>query len=81
MRLEVNLSGLRDISNTSKWKMVSCNGASTRVESIKYGFPQRSDLDPLQFLIYVNCLSNASLKPNFILFTEGRPINVFMSQT
>lgn len=44
-------------------------------------FSQRSDLDPLQFLIYVNCLSNASLKPNFILFTEGRPINVFMSQT
>jgi len=44
-------------------------------------FSQRSDLDPLQFLIYVNCLSTASLKPNFILFAEGRPINVFMSQT
>lgn len=55
---------------TNRKQSVYCNKKSSQLKFIDTGVPQGSILGPLLFLIYINDISNATEKFNYVLFAD-----------
>jgi len=55
---------------TNRYQQIRCNGATSSFQAITCGVPQRSNLGPLLFILYINDLPNVCKFFKLILFAD-----------